>query len=143
MTVHVTILLALNLSFHFQIHLVVYYNLFSFCLLLGDLLDEGKWCSDEEFQDHVDRFNTLFQVSGNTQRHLIVGNHDIGYHYMYAFCLTYMILYIKLSIFCLIIYLQGCFSHVCKYIPFVLKLRKIAEKISLDSPNQFFKFNSE
>ena len=48
----------------------------------GDLLDEGKWCGDSEFQEHVERFNTMFSVPSGTQRHLVVGNHDIGFHYM-------------------------------------------------------------
>ncbi|XP_070198689.1 metallophosphoesterase 1-like [Littorina saxatilis] len=50
--------------------------------VLGDLLDEGKWCNDEEFQYHVQRFNSMFTVPASTQRHLLVGNHDVGYHYM-------------------------------------------------------------
>ena len=48
----------------------------------GDLLDEGKWCGDSEFREHVERFNTMFSVPSGTQRHLVVGNHDIGFHYM-------------------------------------------------------------
>ncbi|XP_076470405.1 metallophosphoesterase 1-like [Babylonia areolata] len=50
--------------------------------VLGDLLDEGKWCGDKEFQYHVQRFNSMFGVPSGTQRHLVVGNHDIGFHYM-------------------------------------------------------------
>ncbi|KAK7497707.1 hypothetical protein BaRGS_00011102 [Batillaria attramentaria] len=50
--------------------------------ILGDLLDEGKWCDDDEFQYHVERFNSMFSVPSGTQRHLVVGNHDIGFHYM-------------------------------------------------------------
>ena len=48
----------------------------------GDLLDEGKWCGDNEFQYHVERFNAMFSVPSGTQRHLVVGNHDVGFHYM-------------------------------------------------------------
>ncbi|PVD20502.1 hypothetical protein C0Q70_18658 [Pomacea canaliculata] len=50
--------------------------------VLGDLLDEGKWCDDEEFLNHVERFNTMFSVPSGTQRHVVVGNHDVGFHYM-------------------------------------------------------------
>ncbi|KAL8616292.1 hypothetical protein ACOMHN_056235 [Nucella lapillus] len=50
--------------------------------VLGDLLDEGKWCGKEEFQYHVQRFDSMFSVPSGTQRHLLVGNHDVGYHYM-------------------------------------------------------------
>jgi predicted MPP superfamily phosphohydrolase len=50
--------------------------------VLGDLFDEGKWCSDSEFQYFVSRFNRMFQTSEKTQKHVVVGNHDIGFHYM-------------------------------------------------------------
>lgn len=49
--------------------------------VLGDLFDEGKWCKDEEFNDYVNRFNSLFRVPENTKMYSIVGNHDIGFHY--------------------------------------------------------------
>lgn len=50
--------------------------------ILGDLLDEGKWCSDEEFNYHVKRFKSMFKVPTGTQVHVVDGNHDIGFHYM-------------------------------------------------------------
>lgn len=50
--------------------------------ILGDLLDEGKWCDDGEFKYHVERFDDMFSVPSGTRRHLVVGNHDIGFHYM-------------------------------------------------------------
>lgn len=53
-----------------------------FLIIPGDLLDEGKWCDDEEFLNHVERFNTMFSVPSGTQRHVVVGNHDVGFHYM-------------------------------------------------------------
>jgi metallophosphoesterase superfamily enzyme len=49
---------------------------------IGDLFDEGKWCSDAEFQDYIHRFEQMFRVPGNTQMQVVVGNHDIGFHYM-------------------------------------------------------------
>ena len=47
----------------------------------GDLLDEGKWCSDEEFQYHVTRFKRMFAPPTDTQVHVVTGNHDVGFHY--------------------------------------------------------------
>ncbi|XP_059160800.1 metallophosphoesterase 1-like isoform X2 [Physella acuta] len=50
--------------------------------VLGDLLDEGKWCDDEEFLYHVARFKSMFAVPKGTQLHVLSGNHDEGFHYM-------------------------------------------------------------
>jgi len=50
--------------------------------VLGDLFDEGKWCSDSEFQHHVSRFHRMFHTPSTTQLYAVVGNHDIGFHYM-------------------------------------------------------------
>lgn len=50
--------------------------------VLGDLLDEGKWASDEEFFQHVARFRRMFRTTrGAGQVQVVVGNHDIGFHY--------------------------------------------------------------
>lgn len=49
--------------------------------VLGDLFDEGKWCSEKEFSDYVERYNKMFQVPEGTAMYSIVGNHDIGFHY--------------------------------------------------------------
>lgn len=49
--------------------------------VLGDLFDEGKWCSDTEFQYHVDRFRRMFRHSKDVAFHVVVGNHDVGFHY--------------------------------------------------------------
>ncbi len=50
--------------------------------VLGDLLDEGKWASDEEFQHHVARFRRMFHPTrGSGQVQVVVGTHDIGFHY--------------------------------------------------------------
>jgi hypothetical protein len=47
---------------------------------LGDLFDEGQWSSDEEYSTYMNRFNSLFHADG-VARFVIVGNHDIGFHY--------------------------------------------------------------
>uniref|UniRef100_A0A1B6C6R9 Metallophosphoesterase 1 homolog n=1 Tax=Clastoptera arizonana TaxID=38151 RepID=A0A1B6C6R9_9HEMI len=49
--------------------------------VLGDLFDEGLWCSEDEFKYYVDRFHNLFSVRPPTQIFVVVGNHDIGFHY--------------------------------------------------------------
>ncbi|KAK0051537.1 metallophosphoesterase 1 [Biomphalaria pfeifferi] len=50
--------------------------------VLGDLLDEGKWCGDEEFNYHVTRFKSMFAVPEGTELHVVSGNHDEGFHEM-------------------------------------------------------------
>lgn len=50
--------------------------------VLGDLLDEGKWASDDEFYHHVARFRRIFRTArGAGQVQVVVGNHDIGFHH--------------------------------------------------------------
>ncbi|KAA0189786.1 hypothetical protein HAZT_HAZT006988 [Hyalella azteca] len=48
---------------------------------VGDLFDEGKWCSTEEFSEYVKRFSTIFALPNATQLIVVAGNHDIGFHY--------------------------------------------------------------
>jgi len=57
----------------------------------GDLFDEGKWCSDSEFQRYVSKFHKMFHTPSTTQLYAVVGNHDIGFHYMYddLYCSVY------------------------------------------------------
>ncbi|XP_045511762.1 metallophosphoesterase 1-like isoform X1 [Colias croceus] len=50
--------------------------------VLGDLFDEGKWCSQNEFNEYVERFHNLFATPEGTTMYTVVGNHDIGFHYM-------------------------------------------------------------
>ena len=50
-------------------------------IFLGDLFDEGKWCSSEEFTEYVRRFNSLFYVNPKTELLIVSGNHDMGFHY--------------------------------------------------------------
>ncbi|KDR24002.1 metallophosphoesterase 1 isoform X2 [Zootermopsis nevadensis] len=49
--------------------------------VLGDLFDEGLWCSEKEFAYYVNRFNDLFRVPAGSQMFVVVGNHDVGFHY--------------------------------------------------------------
>lgn len=49
--------------------------------VLGDVFDEGLWSSEQEFARYVARFQSLFTVPDGTGRHVVVGNHDIGFHY--------------------------------------------------------------
>ncbi|KAF2369149.1 Calcineurin-like phosphoesterase domain ApaH type [Trinorchestia longiramus] len=50
-------------------------------IFLGDLFDEGKWCSGEEFHDYVTRFSRLFTMPNTTHLIIVAGNHDMGFHY--------------------------------------------------------------
>lgn len=59
----------------------MYFYNFILVTLTGDLFDEGKWCSQNEFDDYVKRFYTLFKVPDDTNLYVVAGNHDIGYHY--------------------------------------------------------------
>lgn len=49
--------------------------------VLGDLTDEGLFASYDEFRSYVKRFYQLFAVPDNIQLHVVLGNHDIGFHY--------------------------------------------------------------
>lgn len=49
--------------------------------VLGDLFDEGKWCSEKEFEEYVERFHKIFKIPDGTTMYAVVGNHDIGFHY--------------------------------------------------------------
>nr|CAD7451829.1 unnamed protein product [Timema tahoe] len=49
--------------------------------VLGDLFDEGLWCSEKEFKYYVQRFHDLFAVPEGTELYVVVGNHDVGFHY--------------------------------------------------------------
>lgn len=48
--------------------------------LLGDLFDEGLKCSDEEWDQYIQRFHRMFRHSAHTKFYVVVGNHDIGFH---------------------------------------------------------------
>ncbi|KAL4712885.1 hypothetical protein ACJJTC_011955 [Scirpophaga incertulas] len=49
--------------------------------VLGDLFDEGNWCSNKEFDEYVERFHRLFKLPEDIPMYAVVGNHDIGFHY--------------------------------------------------------------
>lgn len=49
--------------------------------VLGDIFDEGLWSSEKEFNSYVTRFHSLFRVPSGTEIFVVVGNHDIGFHY--------------------------------------------------------------
>ncbi|XP_071489604.1 metallophosphoesterase 1-like [Diadema antillarum] len=50
--------------------------------VLGDLTDEGKWASDEEFRDTAKHFWKMFRHPANVNFKVVVGNHDIGFHHL-------------------------------------------------------------
>ncbi|XP_023215030.1 metallophosphoesterase 1-like isoform X2 [Centruroides sculpturatus] len=49
--------------------------------VLGDLFDEGLWCSKKEFNYYIQRFHSLFNVPQETKLFVVPGNHDMGFHY--------------------------------------------------------------
>ncbi|KAF5303014.1 hypothetical protein FQR65_LT08343 [Abscondita terminalis] len=49
--------------------------------LLGDVTDEGEYCSEEEFDYYVKRFQSVFAVPSDTKMYVVAGNHDMGFHY--------------------------------------------------------------
>ncbi|XP_019401334.1 PREDICTED: metallophosphoesterase 1 isoform X1 [Crocodylus porosus] len=49
--------------------------------ILGDVFDEGKWSRSQAWADDVRRFQRMFRHPAQTELVVIVGNHDIGFHY--------------------------------------------------------------
>ncbi|XP_036377725.1 metallophosphoesterase 1 [Megalops cyprinoides] len=49
--------------------------------ILGDVFDEGKWSSTKDWDDDVRRFRQIFRHPSDTELIVLVGNHDIGFHY--------------------------------------------------------------
>lgn len=49
--------------------------------ILGDVFDEGQWCSAAEFEYYIKRFHSLFYVPKDTHLYVVAGNHDMGFHY--------------------------------------------------------------
>ncbi|NWU15118.1 MPPE1 Metallophosphoesterase, partial [Cephalopterus ornatus] len=49
--------------------------------ILGDVFDEGKWSSPQAWADDVRRFQKMFKYPVSTELVVIIGNHDIGFHY--------------------------------------------------------------
>ncbi|VDO97214.1 unnamed protein product [Schistosoma mattheei] len=56
-------------------------------IILGDILDEGKWATNDDFSYLVGRFRDIFHHDKTkTLVKTVVGNHDIGFHYA---CVSY------------------------------------------------------
>ncbi|XP_044149586.1 metallophosphoesterase 1 isoform X2 [Bufo gargarizans] len=49
--------------------------------ILGDLFDEGKWSNSKAWEDDLTRFQSMFRHPPHTELLVVVGNHDIGFHY--------------------------------------------------------------
>ncbi|XP_039073161.1 metallophosphoesterase 1 isoform X2 [Hyaena hyaena] len=49
--------------------------------ILGDIFDEGKWSSPQAWADDVERFQKIFRHPRQVLLKVVVGNHDIGFHY--------------------------------------------------------------
>ncbi|XP_077126297.1 metallophosphoesterase 1 isoform X2 [Ranitomeya variabilis] len=49
--------------------------------ILGDLFDEGKWSNSKAWEDDVARFQSMFRHPPHMELLVVVGNHDIGFHY--------------------------------------------------------------
>ncbi|XP_043083086.1 metallophosphoesterase 1 isoform X2 [Puntigrus tetrazona] len=48
--------------------------------ILGDVFDEGKWSSSQDWEDDIRRFKRIFRHSSDTELVVLIGNHDIGFH---------------------------------------------------------------
>uniref|UniRef100_A0A671NK85 Metallophosphoesterase 1 n=1 Tax=Sinocyclocheilus anshuiensis TaxID=1608454 RepID=A0A671NK85_9TELE len=48
--------------------------------ILGDVFDEGKWSSSQDWEDDVRRFKRIFRHPSHTELVVLIGNHDIGFH---------------------------------------------------------------
>ncbi|VDO81555.1 unnamed protein product [Schistosoma margrebowiei] len=58
-------------------------------IILGDILDEGKWATNDDFSYLVERFRDIFHHDKTkTLVKTVVGNHDIGFHYACVFFLN-------------------------------------------------------
>jgi len=51
-------------------------------IFAGDLMDYGTESSSIEFEEHVARFHHMFATPVSTDMQVLVGNHDVGFHYM-------------------------------------------------------------
>lgn len=49
--------------------------------ILGDIFDEGKWSSPEDWEDDVRRFKQIFRHPSDMELVVLIGNHDIGFHH--------------------------------------------------------------
>ncbi|KAL6054159.1 hypothetical protein STEG23_020665, partial [Scotinomys teguina] len=49
--------------------------------ILGDIFDEGKWSTAQAWADDVQRFQKMFRHGSHVQLRVLIGNHDVGFHY--------------------------------------------------------------
>ena len=49
--------------------------------LLGDIFDEGKWATDEEWARYVATAKEIFKTPPSIDFFAIIGNHDVGFHH--------------------------------------------------------------
>ncbi|GAB1301827.1 Metallophosphoesterase 1 [Apodemus speciosus] len=54
--------------------------------ILGDIFDEGKWSSAQAWADDVQRFQRMFRHGSQVQLMVVIGNHDVGFHYQVSLC---------------------------------------------------------
>ncbi|XP_038952910.1 metallophosphoesterase 1 isoform X4 [Rattus norvegicus] len=52
--------------------------------ILGDVFDEGKWSSAQAWADDLHRFQRMFRHGSHVQLKVVIGNHDIGFHYHFV-----------------------------------------------------------
>ncbi|KAH0512909.1 Metallophosphoesterase 1 [Microtus ochrogaster] len=52
--------------------------------ILGDIFDEGKWSTPQAWVDDVQRFQKMFRHGSHVQLKVVIGNHDIGFHYHFV-----------------------------------------------------------
>lgn len=73
-------------------------------LTLGDVFDEGHWCSSEEFEYYVQRFHSLFYVPKDARMYVVAGNHDMGFHYGIIKNI-FLRTYIRITILCFVLFM--------------------------------------
>ncbi|TRY91060.1 hypothetical protein DNTS_035780 [Danionella cerebrum] len=49
--------------------------------ILGDIFDEGKWSSSQDWEEDVRRFKRIFRHPSHTKLVVVIGNHDVGFHH--------------------------------------------------------------
>uniref|UniRef100_A0A8D3C008 Metallophosphoesterase 1 n=1 Tax=Scophthalmus maximus TaxID=52904 RepID=A0A8D3C008_SCOMX len=111
--------------------------------ILGDIFDEGKWSSQKHWEDDVRRFHRMFRHSADTELVVLVGNHDIGFHYERV--LLALSLSISLSSFLLVnsVALHGDGCPICQSVE--KELIKLSRDLncSLQVGGRVWKFGSQ
>jgi len=49
--------------------------------LIGDVTNDGDRCSDDEWNETISRFHSIFFTGSTPKLYVLPGNHDIGLHY--------------------------------------------------------------